>query len=219
MNRFLLFFCLLLISFSFAKAEVGVVAGARAGINFSHLRKFQSPSVYKNRVNLGSDIAGTLRIDFNNYIGIQTEIEFTQKGQSWKSSFDSAKYAEKYVVNYVQFPILAVARVGSEKIKGIFQLGPYVSYWSGGYTQNSVSIDKQSKNATTTKKVFTSDDRRVDAGIIVGAGVNILKGKNGVELGLRYNAGFIDMDKTPTKSYTSTFNFYVGYTYTIKAIE
>ncbi|MEZ5054224.1 MAG: hypothetical protein R2807_05580 [Chitinophagales bacterium] len=62
-------------------------------------------------------------------------------------------------MNYVQFPILVVGRFGNDKVKGVVQLGPYISYWTGGYTQNSVSIDKQSKNASTYKYIFTSNDK------------------------------------------------------------
>src|SRR4051812_13463525 len=87
-------------------AGVGVSAGARAGFNITHLRKFTAPDLYKKRVALGSDIAGVLRINFNKYIGIQTEIEFSQKGQAWKRTDDSAKYVGKWVINYVQFPVL-----------------------------------------------------------------------------------------------------------------
>ena len=68
-------FSFLLTTSSFA--EVGVLAGARAGMNIAHLRKFETPAGFKNSVNLGSDIAAMLRIDFNKFIGFQAEIEFS----------------------------------------------------------------------------------------------------------------------------------------------
>ena len=56
----LLLFCLLIRTSTYA--EVGVLAGARAGMNIAHLRKFEVPTGFKNRVNVGSDIAAMLRM-------------------------------------------------------------------------------------------------------------------------------------------------------------
>ena len=91
MYRSLGFFFMCFIVTLASKAEVGVSVGARAGFNIAHLRKFTPPDGYKKRVNLGSDIAAVLRVDFNKYIGLQTELNFTQKGQGCKRSEDSAK--------------------------------------------------------------------------------------------------------------------------------
>lgn len=201
------------------RAEVGVLVGARAGFNVAHLRKFSPPDLYKKRINFGSDLAAVLRIDFNKYIGFQTEIEFTQKGQGWKRTQDSAKYTSKLVANYVQFPFLAVARVGSEKIKGIFLLGPYFSYWTGGYNQSSVSVDKQSRNSSTEKYVFSKNDMRFDVGLVTGAGAAFKVGKGWIEVSARHNLGFLSTTKKNsglTKTYNCNFNLSLGYLYTIK---
>lgn len=222
MNRYWILFLFLLFFSTTIHAEIGVAAGARAGFNISSLRKYNAPFNFKKRVNLGSDIAGVLRLDFNKYISLQTEIEFTQKGQGWKMSEDSLKYSGKQVINYVQFPILAIGRFGNDKIKGIIQFGPYVSYWTGGYVQNSVSIDKQSRNSTTMKHTFVENDRRVDAGLVVGAGADFKVGKGWIELALRYDAGFIGLSKKSTiapKTFNSNFGISISYLYSIKSIE
>lgn len=219
MYRSLGFFFMSVMLLLSAKAEVGVSVGARAGFNIAHLRKFTPPDLYKKRVTLGSDLAAVLRIDFNKYIGIQTEVEFTQKGQAWKRTQDSAKYVSKFVLNYIQFPVLAVARVGSDKVKGVFYLGPYFAYWAGGYGQNSVSVDKQSKNSTTEKYVFTKDDMRFDVGLVTGAGAAFKVGKGWIEVTARHNLGLLSTTKKNsglTKTYNCNFNLSVGYLYTIK---
>ncbi|HNM31650.1 MAG TPA: porin family protein, partial [Chitinophagales bacterium] len=186
----------------------------------SHLRKFSTPTDYKKRANLGSDLAAFLRIDFNKYVGLQTEVEFIQKGQRWNRTLDSAKFTSKSVLNYIQFPILAVGRVGNEKVKGVFLFGPYFAYWSGAYTQDAVSVDKQTTTATTNKYNFTSQDMRFDVGIVTGAGVDIKAGKKGwIEFTARHNAGLLSTSKknagTP-KLYNCSFNLSLGYIYVIK---
>jgi len=216
--RYLLFIVLSALLFISVKAEVGVSAGARAGFNIAHLRKFSPPEFYKKRIVLGSDIAAMLRIDFNKHIGIQTEVEFSQKGQAWKRSVDSARYLSKLSINYIQFPILAVARVGSEKYKATFYLGPYFAYWAGGYTQNSVSVDKQSRSATTEKYVFLKNDNRFDVGLVTGVGGDFKVGKGWIQVMARHNLGFLGINKNTSspKLYNCNFNFSVGYLYTIK---
>lgn len=214
----LLFFALFLCSTS-SFAEVGVLAGARAGMNISQLRKFEAPLDFKKRVNLGSDIAAMLRIDFNRFIGFQMEVEFSQKGQAWKGSQDSAKYYGKNVLNYIQFPLLAVARFGSDKYKAIIQLGPYLAYWSGAYSQTSTQVDKQTRASTNTKYLYTKDDNRLDIGLTAGLGANIKVGKGWIEVLTRYNAGFLPTAKknsTLPKVYNSNFSLSLGYLYTIK---
>lgn len=217
--RQLLLFLTALLLFSSLKAEVGVLAGARAGSNVAHLRKFSPPEFYKKRIVLGSDIAAMLRIDFNKNIGIQAEVEFIQKGQAWKRTQDSANYVSKFVANYIQFPILAVARVGTEKYKATFYLGPYFAYWAGGYNQSSVSVDKQSRDASTDKYVFTKDDNRFDVGLITGVGCDFKLGKGWLQVSARHNLGFLSIAKKNTalpNLYNCNFSLSVGYLYTIK---
>lgn len=200
-------------------AEINVSAGARAGFNVAHLRKFSAPEFYKKRIVLGSNIAAMLRIDFNKNIGLQAEVEFTQKGQAWKRTQDSAKLVSKQVLNYIQFPILAVARVGSEKYKATFYAGPYFAYWAGGYAQNSVSVDKQSRDANTTKYVYTKDDNRFDVGLVTGIGGDFKIGKGWLQVAARHNLGFLSIAKKNTalpKLYNCNFNLSIGYLYTIK---
>jgi hypothetical protein len=204
------------------QAEVRVLTGARAGLTIAHLRKFSAPDTYKKSVNLGSDLAAVLRIDFNKNFGIQTEVEFIQKGQSYRKTADSAKFVSKTVMNYIQFPLLFVARVGSkknEKVKAVFFLGPYFSYWAGGYNQSAVSVDKQTRTATTNTYKFTNKDMRFDVGLITGIGTNIKVGKGWIEIAARHNLGWMNISKKDAglpKLYNCNFNLSFGYLYTIK---
>lgn len=219
MQRTIIYFFICFIAFLPVKAEVGVSVGARAGFNVAHLIKFTAPDLYKKRIILGSDIAAVLRIDFNKHFGLQTEVEFTQKGQAWYRTQDSAKYATKMVLNYIQFPVLAVGRVGKDKIKGVFFLGPYFAYWAGGYSQSSVSVDKEAKGTNTDRYVFTKNDMRFDVGLTTGAGADFKVGKGWIELVARYNVGLLSTTKLNSglpKMYNSNFALSVGYLYTIK---
>lgn len=219
MPRLVLILLLSIFFADFNYAAVGVSVGGRAGLDISQLRKYTAPAGYKKQATLGSDLAAVLRIDFNKYVALQTEIEFIQKGQSYKNRIDSAKFVAKSVLNYVQFPILVVGRVGNDKVKGSFAFGPYFAYWAGGYAQSAISVDKQTRTSTTTTHTFTAQDMRFDAGIITGAGVEVKAGKGWVQIGVRHNLGLVGVNKnTPSipKMYNSNFTLSLGYLYTIK---
>ena len=220
MNPRKLFFLVFIFTGSItAMAEVGVTVGARAGFNIAHMRKFTPPDLYNKRVIMGADLAAVLRIDFTKNFGFQTEVEFTQKGQGWKRTQDSAHYSGKLIANYVQFPLLAVGRVGSEKYKAVFLLGPYFAYWTGGYTQQSVSVDHYTLNAQTVKYEYTKNDNRFDVGWVTAAGADFKVGKGWIELMARHNLGFLSMAKKNSglpNTYTCNFSLSLGYRYTIK---
>ena len=119
----------------------------------------------------------------------------------------------------MQFPILAVARVGSQKVKAVFFLGPYLAYQTGGYLQESVSVDKQSKNSITSKYLFSPTDNRFDVGMIIGAGTNIKVGKGWIEVAARQDIGMMPLVKLKSglpKTYNCNFNLSIAYLYTIK---
>jgi hypothetical protein len=202
-----------------AIAEVGVTIGARAGVNVSHMRKYTPPDLFKKRVIPGSDLAVVMRVDFNKFIGIQAEVEFSQKGQGWKRSQDSARFTGRFVANYVQFPVLAAGRIGSDKIKGVLLIGPYFAYWTGGYTQNSVSVDKRTVDENHTKYELTVNDMRFDVGLTTGAGADFKVGKGWIELMARHNLGLLSTVKKNSglpKVYNCNFTLSLGYRYTIK---
>lgn len=215
----LLSFCLFITVVFIAKAEVGVEVGAKAGFNIAHLRKFSAPENYKKRVTVGSDIGAVLRINVHKNFAVQTGIEFTQKGQAWKRTIDSAKIVNKQVLNYIQFPVLAVGKVGSEKVKGVFMLGPYFAYWAGGYTQEAVSVEKMTRNESHEKYLFSKNDRRFDVGLVTGAGVNVKVGKGWIEVMARHQLGFMSIASKKSVApnlFNCNFNLSVGYLYTIK---
>lgn len=218
-QRIFLGFLFLFIFFS-VQAEIGVLVGARAGMNMAHWRKYSAPVSYKKAMVLGSDIAPQLRIDFNKFIGVQVELEFAQKGQAWKQRLDSAKYYGKTVMNYIQFPILAAAHFGNEKYRGVILLGPYLAYWTGGFTQTSTHIDNTTRQESNTKHVFSANDNRLDVGITSGLAADFKLGNGWLEVAVRHNAGLLGIAKKSAslpKLYNCNMAFSVGYFFDVIA--
>lgn len=203
-------FCFIACKYSYSKIEVNV--GGKAGMNMSHIRKIQNPEGFKKKQNLGSNIGALVRVNFNSFIGVQTEILFTQKGQRWMSKTDSTKSYSRFVNNYIEVPLMAVARFGSEKTKAVVYLGTYFGYWAGAYTQNSTQQDKQTISKSNVDYKLTSYDNRFDLGMASGVGVDFKLGNGYLELAARHNLGL--MNRTTNKSnkqYNCNFNFSISY--------
>lgn len=203
----LLFFC-----FHAVFAELEFNVGGKVGVNLSHIRKMDAAPGFKSKINLGSNFGGIFRVNFNKIIGIQTEVSFAQKGQRWFKQEDSAKYYNRLVNNYIEIPVLAVVRFGSEKVKFVGYLGTYLAYWSGAYTQNSIQLDKMTDKAENANYVFTKNDRRFDMGLSTGIGVDFRVGKGWLELMARHSLGLLNRYKASSlKSYNCNFNISIAY--------
>lgn len=185
--------------------QVRVSAGARAGFNIAHIRHTPVPDGYDKKIMLGSNFGALLRVSFGEHFGVQTEVLFSQKGQRWTQQIDNFDTYQKLVSNYIEFPVLGVARVGGEKVKAVFCLGAYFAYWSGGYLETAVRQDKQTVNSDHTDQVFTSDERRFDAGLASGIGMEIKAGPGAVELAVRHDLGLADRSRSD-EPHTATYN-------------
>jgi hypothetical protein len=209
---FILFFCT--VQIGLAKIEVNV--GGKAGMNLAHIRKIENPDGFKNKINLGSNFGGIIRLNFNKNIGVQTEILFTQKGQRWLSKNDSTKNYIRFVNNYIEVPLLAVASFGSEKTKAIIYLGTYFGYWAGAYTQTSTQEEKRTIAKSNNEYTFSNFDNRFDAGIASGVGVNFKLGKGYLELAARHNLGLVNRTTDKNfKQYNCNFNFSIAYLFKV----
>lgn len=214
MKKFLLLFILFTGSLPVLFAKVDVLAGARVGMNLAHIRKLAEPEGYSKKIMLGSNFGGLVRVKFNKVFGLQTEILFSQKGQRWTQDLDSLDNYKKLVSNYIEFPLIGVARVGGEKIKAVFYLGAYFAYWSGGYYQNSSQQDNQTIASDNTDYPFSSGDQRFDAGIASGVGMDIKAGPGLVEIAVRHDFGLVDrskIDEEHTKTYNCGLFFSAAY--------
>lgn len=207
--------CLLILMSSTLFAKVEVSAGGRVGFNIAHIRKIDVPTGYKKKINLGSNFGGTLRLNFNDFIGIQTEILFAQKGQQFFQKTDSTKQYKRFVNNFIEVPILAVVRFGSEKVKFVGFAGPYLAYWSGAYTQESLHSEKMTQKTKSNDYKFLKSDSRFDMGIATGIGADIKVGNGWLEIAARHDLGLMSRTKSSPKNFNCNFNLSIGYLFTI----
>jgi Outer membrane protein beta-barrel domain len=200
----LLFFCLFL-SASFSQTQLRI--GFRGGINLATYHQSSGSGILAGTVitqpqNMTLSTVGLpLEVSFSHSFALQAEFNFIQKG--FKSHFDltttqgiSFISDSKLTVNWVEIPVLAKFRFGSQQgFGGGLFVGPSIGYGINGRSQFSFT-----SSATTTGMInSSSDDRkldfkndehsRVDLALNLGAEINF----GGFFLDTRYQLGLVDM--------------------------
>ncbi len=135
----------------------------------------------------GYTIGGVGKLGITEQIGIQTGLEYTRKG--YKQEY-SAGGEHKTMANYLGIPILAKINV--------IKIGKFRFHGSGGvYSNVAISIKgSYSYNEFSESSTYTSSEtRRVDFGLNLGAGVQYDMGHGLLVIEASYEQGFVDVFK------------------------
>ncbi len=91
----------------------------------------------------------------------------------------------KFNLTYLEMPVIAVFNM--TKLVNL-QVGPYVSYLINGTVKNVANVTL----FNFEQNLNVNDYNRLDAGIVVGVGLDV----RSVTMGMRYNLGLIKVGKT-----------------------
>ncbi|MFA5817117.1 MAG: porin family protein [Bacteroidales bacterium] len=179
--------------------------GIKGGVNFSNLyTKDASNAKMLTGFNLG--MFGKLPI--TKHIAVQPELYFTTKGAEVAYNSLFVNGTARFHLNYVEVPLLIVVNI-TDNFN--IQVGPYGSYMISGIVKNESNINL----FNFEQNIDTHDYNRFDAGIAVGAGIDI----GAISLGARYYYGLTNVGKERTFlgiSYTvpdannGVFNVYIS---------
>jgi hypothetical protein len=119
-------------------------------------------------------IGGYFRYRLNDKFSIQPEIDFYTKG----SKINTIDNLYEYIyLNYLEVPVLFVLRLRNEKkIQPIIIAGPALSINTGA----------------SGSRGYLNDVKKIDAGFIAGAGIEIWK----LSFQVRYDYGIVRFDKS-----------------------
>ncbi|HUI91715.1 MAG TPA: porin family protein [Chitinivibrionales bacterium] len=162
-------------------------AGARLGLNVSGIIGDTSKLMMPR---FGLCFGGFASEWINESFGLQEELMFDFKGESWKNqdSIDLSIF-NKYPTHftYLDVPILAKWRfINKDKIRPVLYGGPYI-----GFPLISESV---SYGGNTYDKM--SSTQPVDVGLTAGLSLDCRMGANGViPIDIRYSIGLIDFYK------------------------
>jgi len=181
--------------------------GIKAGLNLSNLYTSDASG---SDLLVGFNVGIFDKLPVTNMVAIQPEFYLSTKGSSVTYNGLVLDGTARFNLTYLEIPVLCVVNV----IPSLnVQFGPYVAYLVDGKVTNvsNISLFNFQQN------INVNDYNRFDAGIALGAGIDI----GTITIGARYNYGLTKVGKTETylgKSYTipnannGVLNFYVAVT-------
>lgn len=203
--------CFLCLFMSAMTTQAQMTAGLRAGVNLATYN-------FDYGSNLPSGVKGEqpsnatvltigvpVQMMFGEHFGLQMELNFIQKGFRFKdestSPTASFSFDIKQVINWLELPVLAKARFGSDVgFGGGLFFGPSIGYGlSGkGTTTSTSTINGVSSTTSESDNLNFKDDEhsRVDLALNLGGEVNY----GGIFLDVRYQIGLTNMNTTNSSS-------------------
>lgn len=131
---------------------------------------------------------------FNMICGIQTEVNFSQRG--WKEDIDDGSgdtYQRK--MNYIEVPLMAHLAFGKDKGNGarfVLNLGPQVGFLIGEKEIKSASWHPEDRTTGVTWQYGKMAESKFDYGIVGGGGLEVRTGIGHFILEARYYFGLSD---------------------------
>lgn len=158
-------------------AQVGI----KAGVNFSNLYTEDATS---EDMNIGFNVGVFAKMPMSDYFAIQPELYYTRKGGAVVYNTLLIDGAASFNLSYIELPLLFVLKLGPA---ANIHFGPYVSYLLSGKATNNAD-----GNIFDFEENINVDNyNRIDAGVAVGAGLDI----GSVTVGARYNLGLTTVGK------------------------
>jgi hypothetical protein len=191
-SRIILLLVLLIVANSLSKAQdkaESLELGIKAGINISNL--YTTDTSVSDMI-YGFNAGVYLKATLTKMIAIQPEFYVSTKGASIRYNDLLLDGTARFNLTYLELPVLCEIQA-SQHIK--FEFGPYISYLVGAKVTNMVDINL----FDFQKNVDVNKFNRIDAGLIIGAGIVV----HTVTVGVRYAYGFATVGKTQTLFGTS----------------
>jgi hypothetical protein len=155
--------------------------GVRAGLNLSDL--YTTDTSISNML-YGFNAGVYLKLSATDVFAIQPEFSLSTKGASIRYNDLQLDGTANFQLTYLELPVLCDFKL-SRHLN--LQFGPYVSCLVGAKVTNVANIHL----FNFQQNVDVSKFNRVDAGLILGAGIEVRT----VTVGLRYTYGFVKVGR------------------------
>ncbi|UCG88222.1 MAG: PorT family protein [Gemmatimonadota bacterium] len=184
----------------------------------------------------GFSIGVVFGYNLSRLLAVRPEIAFVRKGAGYGTAY-LAPYIDPITRNVIeerheysvdldylelQVPITVAVPTGrSGAVKPRFYAGPAVAFETGCETETVIHLDVYSgttwERLASETNVLTADCggayRRVDFGVMFGAGVGVVVGGGAITADIRYNLGLMDIYEGTGTVRNRTLQVLVGYVY------
>jgi len=180
--------------FSWAQFSIGLQGGA----NLSRMDFTNNPDYRYTEINDQQGLVGGIVLQFmgNKHTGVQAEFNYTQRGwiENDTTGVDDLKY--KNQMDYIEIPILSRITIGGKRLKGIFNIGPYLGF---GLNRTITTENITTGSSESIEYVFDSKkDNQFDFGLMAGGGIEYQLNFGKIAAEARYTVGLGDINKEKT---------------------
>lgn len=145
-------------------SSTGVHLGLKAGLNYSNIYDSKSEE-YDAKGKFGAAAGVFLAIPIGNFLGIQPEVMYSQKGYRQEGTILGTSYDFTRTSHYLDIPLLLSIKPSSVLT---FQLGPQFSY-----LMKQKNVFNTALGSGTTESDFDNDNiRKNTLGAVVGVDFN-----------------------------------------------
>lgn len=214
MKKSLKFFALALVMAFTTSAMAQLSIGPRAAVNFSNVA-FDSDQEVNSENLLGFAFGAAAEIGISERFAIQPEVLFSQSGFILKDEFElSGELIDLDVrYNYLQIPLLAKLKFGSDAAVFNVFAGPHVGFGLGNIT---FGTEVMGEKETETQSWEDTGYTKFDFGVTGGVGVSFPVGPGKLGIDLRYQLGLSNLsDEDDDDEKASNRNFQAGVSYLI----
>ncbi len=188
--------------------------GPRLGINMASITHYSEQEAFtadyiQNGQLLTFHGGIVSNIAFTRNLSLQTEFLFSKKGHRLNYRKDTVELNidgyQKYVLNYLEVPVLLKVSFGPDEVKGFVNAGPYWGRWIGGKNKTKVDyiINGESEPVDETNKIdfdtdfedLAYDANQSDFGLIIGGGFMYEAGPGNLLIDFRYTMSLRDINK------------------------
>ena len=184
--------------------------GPRLGINMTALTHYAETIDYDTAQNsqyIGVHTGLVANFAFTENLSIQSEFLYTKKGHKLSLNQDTVDFSRegsfKYILNYIEVPVLLKASFGPSEVQFYLNAGPYWGHWLGGKSKYKLSVVETDKDPVDFKVNSDIDfekdwpegsiANRTDFGIIFGGGFAYESGPGKILIDFRYSSSLRDL--------------------------
>lgn len=182
-----------------ALAQTGI--GLRLGANLPNVsftdEDGNSIDEFDSKSNTGFVFGAVLELGVSENFAIQPELLFSQHGFAFDDTFFGEKISVKTRFNYLQLPVLAKAKFGSDAFGFNIVAGPHLGFGIGDITTEAEVLGEKEKESSSWDD---AEFKRLDFGVTGGVGISFAAGPGRLGLDARYQLGLGNLISEPEGS-------------------
>jgi hypothetical protein len=176
-----------------------MAGGAQLGLNINNYSS--SPEVSSSSRG-GLIIGALLELGFNEYVFIQPEMRYTQKGFEYRSGAGSEQVLIEATANYIEIPVLFKFKLFADSfVRPYFVLGPNIGFKASDTVDVTLN---NGQNSETRRGTLNLKYTTLDFAMDIGGGVEwYVNADLSLFVQGRYSYGLIDVAESSTMSWKS----------------